>query len=129
MVVTQSTSPRETSENVTVFRDGLLPEDHGRDFAARSVAESTHLPTGTASNRSDVVMIPPGGHVAVLARDGEAALLCVTTGQLRLQWGCDFERVTTAGVGDTVLVPAGVPCRVVNDSTVELLQFVRVHCG
>lgn len=126
MVATPSTSP---SESVTVFRDGLLPADHGRNFAAGFVAESTHLPTGTTSSRSDVVMIPPGGDVVVLAVDGEAALLCVTTGQLRLEWGCDLERVTTAGVGDTLLVPAGIPCRVVNASTVEPLQFVRVHSG
>ncbi len=128
-MATRSTSPRETSENVTVFRDGLQQGDNGQNFAAGSIAESTHLPTGTASSRSDVVMVPPGGHVAVIAGDGEATLLCVTAGQLRLQWGCDLERVTTANTGDTVLVPAGIPCRVVNDSTVEPLQFVRVHSG
>ena len=116
-------------ENVTVFRDGLLPEDQGRHFAAGSVAESTHLPTGTASGRSDVVVIPPGGSVTALHADGEATLLHVTVGRLRLQWGYDLPQVTTAGSGDSVLVPAGIPCSARNDSAVETLQFVRVRSG
>ena len=116
-------------ENVTVFRDGLLPEDQGRHFAAGSVAESTHLPTGTASGRSDVVVIPPGGSVTALHADGEATLLHVTVGRLRLQWGYDLPQVTTAGSGDSVLVPPGIPCSVRNASAVETLQFVRVRSG
>lgn len=125
-VETRSTSPSET---VTVFRNGLLPEDHGRNFAAGSVAEGTHLPTGTASSRSDVVMIPPGGDVAILPATDETTLLCVTLGQLKLQWGLDLPQITTAGSGDTVLVPAGIPCSVRNASAVETLQFVRVRSG
>ena len=123
---TQSTIP---GENVTVFRDGLLPEEHGRHFAAGSVAESTHLPTGTASGRSDVVVIPPGGSVTALHTNGEATLLHVTVGRLSLQWGRDLPQVTTAGSGDTVLVPAGIPCSARNDSAVAPLQFVRVRSG
>ena len=129
---TQLTSPGETSEtsaNVAVFRDGLLPEEHGRNFAAGSIAEGTHLPTGTASGRSDIVMVPPGDNMCVVDANGEATLLHVTSGQLRLQWGRDLERFTTAGSGDTVLVPAGIPCSVRNDSGVETLQFVRVRSG
>ena len=93
------------------------------------LAEGTHLPTGTASGRSDVVAIPPGGDATPLPANGEATLLCVTLGQLKLQWGRDPERVTTAGSGDTVLVPAGIPCSLRNDSAVETLQFVRVLGG
>jgi uncharacterized RmlC-like cupin family protein len=125
-VATPSTNPSET---VTVCRDGLLQGDDGQNFAASSIAENTHLPTGTASNRSDAVTVPPGGDMATLPGDGAATLLCVTNGQLRLQWGCDLARVTTAGVGDTVLVPAGISCRVRNDSAVETLQFVCVRSG
>jgi uncharacterized RmlC-like cupin family protein len=125
-VAPQSTSP---SESVAVFRDGLLIGDCRYNFAVGSLAESTHLPTGTASDRSDVVTIPPGGDATALAANGEATLLCVTLGQLQLQWGRDPERVTTAGSGDTVLVPAGIPCSVRNASAVEILQFVRVLGG
>jgi uncharacterized RmlC-like cupin family protein len=125
-VETRSTSP---NESVTVFRDGLLPEAFRHNFAAGSVAESTHLPTGTASRRSAIVLIPAGGDVTALPGDSEATLLCVTLGQLQLQWGRDPERVTTAGSGDTVLVPAGIACSVRNASAVETLQFVRVRSG
>ena len=123
---TLSTIP---SENITVFRDGLLLEDDGRSFAAGSIAEGTHLPTGTASGRSDVVQIPPGGSVTALHANGEATLLHVTVGRLRLQWGYDLPQVTTAGSGDSVLVPPGIPCSARNDSAVETLQFVRVRSG
>jgi uncharacterized RmlC-like cupin family protein len=112
-----------------VFRNGLLTEDEGHNFAAGSLAESTHLPAGTASGRSDVVTILPGGDVAKLPATDETILLCVTLGQLQLQWGRDPGRVTTAGSGDTVLVPAGIPCSVRNASAVETLQFVRVFGG
>jgi uncharacterized RmlC-like cupin family protein len=116
-------------EDVTVLSGGLLPGDRAQQFAASSLSEVTHLPTGVASGRSEAVTIPAGTERTGIAGDSSALLLHVTEGRVTVAWGAPERRSVEAGAGDTVLVPAGIAVSASNASLTTDLHLVLLRSG
>ena len=51
------------------------------------------------------------------------SVICVISGQATIRWGESLEFCCTAGPGDLVLVPAGVPYQAENASSTEVLHY------
>lgn len=116
-------------DDVTVLSGGLLPGDGARQFAASSLSEVTHLPTGVASGRSETVTIPGGRERAGITGGSSALLLHVVEGRVTVAWGAPERRSVEAGAGDTVLVPAGIAVSAGNASPTADLRLVLLRSG
>lgn len=106
-----------------------MPGEAARQFVASSLAEVTHLPTGVASGRSEVVTIPGGMERTGLAGDSSALLLHVVEGQVTITWGAPARRSVQADAGETVLVPAGIAVSASNASPTTDLRLVLLRSG
>lgn len=94
-------------------------------FAAGSLAEVTHLPTGIGSSRTELVELAPGGAVERPATAADL-LIHVVAGAITAREHAGGPAVH-AGAGDTLLVPAGSPVRAAatGDSGPVQLLLVR----
>lgn len=113
--------------DVLFFRQGQLDTSLAQSFGARRLAEITHLPTGTTSDGAETVAVPPGGNVDLCFAGSDATLVYLIAGRARVSWGSGLEHTATADPGDTLLVPAGIAFQALNDSPVDVLQFILVR--
>jgi uncharacterized RmlC-like cupin family protein len=117
------------ARDVRILRPDQLDEGLTGGAGLQRLAEITHLPTGIKSEQIDTVSVAAGCRAAECVAPGEAALLHVVAGHVRVQWGPALDAETAAGPGDTVLVPAGTRYRADNASPSAALQFIIVHGG
>lgn len=114
-------------EDVTVLSGGLLAGEGVQRFAASILSEATHLPTGIASGRSELVTIAGGMERTGIAGGSSALLLHVVEGHVTVTWGAPAARSVEAGAGETVLVPAGIAVTASNPGATTHCRLVLLR--
>lgn len=116
-------------DGVRIYRTDALDADLAQALAAQRVAAMTHLPTGTPDSDGNHLVLPPGSPGITHGPDPGAWMIVLIRGELRLQWGRDFEHSGIAGPGTAVHVPPWVPVFETNGSDSEIAERLVVKIG
>lgn len=107
--------------------EGPLGEALAGALGTGRIAELTHLPTGITGDQLAVIPLAPGGATDVPPVAGPV-LLHVSDGPVLVSGG-RASTALAAAAGDTLLVPAGVPFRAINQNEVAPVQLLLVRVG
>lgn len=114
---------------VRIYRTDDLDADLALALASQRVAAVTHLPTGTPDHDGYHLALSPGSPGIRHQPEAEARMIVVIRGELRLQWGRDFEQSGIAGPGTAVYVPPWVAVVETNGSDSEIAERLVVQIG
>ena len=118
------TSGNQRDHGVRVIRSDEITRGAAGDLVARLVAELSHAPTGHGTLAARTLEIAAGACPQAHHHRSVESVISVTSGQATIRWGENMECCCTAGPGDLVIIPAGVPHQAQNASSTEVLQCV-----
>jgi uncharacterized RmlC-like cupin family protein len=103
------TSADPIEHGLRVVRHDEIGQGGARELVARLVAALTHTPTGIGTMTAQTLELASGaGYQADHQRTVES-VISVIDGEIMIRWGARLEFSATAGPGDLLIVPAGVP--------------------
>jgi uncharacterized RmlC-like cupin family protein len=104
-----------------VFRaGGTYRGKQGFDYFAGISSETA----GSRAICMHLLEVPPGGRAKAHKHDSHETAIYVTGGEGRMWFGERLEQHLTAGAGDMIYIPAGVPHLPVNEGDVPLTAVI-----